>query len=155
MQAQIRARGERISDNSNKEISLLANAEFERNRADVAQSSPLSDASSFRLGACLDACHSHLTPRACVTINGKAKLRVVLDHGLNSTDCLIGMELIEFLRRGERVLDLAEMQNLPLGGLPPFGFLFVELGERSLLHVFHVTHGNYSTESDDGELLLV
>jgi hypothetical protein len=66
------------------------------------------------------------------------------------------MELIEFLRRGERVLDLAEMQNLPLGGLPPFGFLFVELGERSFPHVFDVTHGNYSiTERDDGELFLV
>jgi hypothetical protein len=38
-------------------------------------------------------------------------------------------------------VDLAEVQNLPLGGFPPFGFLFVELGERSLPHVFHVTHG--------------
>jgi hypothetical protein len=87
---------------------------------------------------------SHLTPRAGVPINGKAKLRVVLDHGLDSTDCLIGIEFVEFLRLGKGVLYLAEVQNLALGGFPPFGFLFVELGELSLLHVFHVTHGNYS-----------
>jgi hypothetical protein len=60
----------------------------------------------------------------------KAKLRVVLNHCFNSTDCLIGIEFVELLRRGERVLYLAEVQNLPLGNFPPFGFRFVELGER-------------------------
>jgi hypothetical protein len=35
VQAQIRARGQRISDYSNKEISILANAEFERNREEL------------------------------------------------------------------------------------------------------------------------
>jgi hypothetical protein len=44
------------------------------------------------------------------------------------------------LRRGERVLDFGELQNLALGDFPPFGFRFVELGERSLPHVFPVTH---------------
>ena len=111
---------------------------------DHASSSPLSEGFSFHLGPRLDALHSHLTPRAGVTINGKTKLRVILDNGLNSTDCLIGIEVVELIRRGERVLYLAEVQNLPLGGFPPFGFLFIELGECSLPHVFDVTHGNYS-----------
>src|SRR5215472_13844151 len=100
----------------------------------------LRDGLSFRLGPGPHARHSHFTPGAGVAINRKAKLPVVRDYGLDPTDCLIGIEFVEFLRRWERVLDLAEVQNLPLGGFPPFGFRFVELGERSLPHVFHVTH---------------
>jgi hypothetical protein len=48
----------------------------------------LSDGFSFCLDPCLDARHSHFTPGAGVAIDGKAKLRVILDHSLNSTDCL-------------------------------------------------------------------
>ena len=56
----------------------------------------------------------------------------------------------------EGILYFAQVQNLPLCDFPPFGFCFVELGERSLLHIVHVTHGNYSiTERGDEELFLV
>src|SRR6516164_2760207 len=104
----------------------------------------LSDGFNFRFGPRLDARDSHLTPGVGVAVDGKAKLGVVLDHGLNSSDCLIGIEFVQFLRCGEGVLYLAEVHNLPLGDFPPFGFHFVELAQRSLLHVFDVTHGNYS-----------
>jgi hypothetical protein len=72
------------------------------------------------LGPRLDAPDSHLTPGAGVAVDGKAKLRVVLDYGVDSSDCLIGIEFVQFLRRWEGVLYLAEVQNLPLGGFPPF-----------------------------------
>ena len=46
------------------------------------------------LGPRLDARDSHLTPGAGVAVDGKAKLGVVFDHGLNLSDCIIGIKFV-------------------------------------------------------------
>jgi hypothetical protein len=73
--------------------------------------------------------------QSCVLFSTTVSIRLIASSGSSSSSSS---------GRGERVLYLAQVLNLPLGGFPPFGLLFVELGERGLLHVFHITHGNYS-----------
>jgi hypothetical protein len=71
--------------------------------------------------------------QSCLFFSTTVSIRLIASWGSSSSSS-----------SGVGVLDLAEVQYLPLGGFPPFGFLFVELGQCSLFHVFHVTHRNYS-----------
>jgi len=61
--------------------------------------------------------------QSCVLFSTTVSIRLIASSSSSSSSS-------SAVGRGSSIR--AEVQNLPLGGLPPFGLLLVELGERSL-----------------------